>query len=85
MIHIDLTTGDLEAIMREHHIPAREWSQWSALVFQCKRPGPELLYRLHHVGNYMAAFHSILVELSKQVKHKFPPKGRKSSSSRKAS
>ena len=84
MTHVNLTTGDLEAIMRENHIPAKEWHEWSELVFQCKRPGAELLYRLHHVGNYMAAFHSILVELSKQVKHKFPPKGWKPSSHRAA-
>ena len=84
MAHNHLTTGDLESILREHNIPALEWGEWSALVFQCKRPGAELLYRLHHVGNYMAAFNSILVELSKQVKHKFPPKGWKPSSHRAA-
>jgi hypothetical protein len=74
MVHTNLTTGDLESIMREHHIPAIEWREWSELVFQHKRPGAELLYRIHHAANYMAAFNSILDTLSKQVKHKFPPK-----------
>ena len=34
MIHVNMTTGDLEAILRQHEIPAREWGQWSALVFE---------------------------------------------------
>ncbi len=74
MTNISMTTGDLEAILREHNIPAREWGEWSALVFQHIRPSAELIHRLHHVGNYAAALQSILIELSKQVKHKFPPK-----------
>jgi len=55
-----------------------------ALVFDGTRPSKELLRRLRNVGNYAAALQSILVELSKQVKHKFPPKNWKPSS-RKAS
>ena len=73
MTNIKLTTGDLEAILRQHEIPAREWGEWSALVFQGIRPSNELIHRLHHVGNYAAALNSILIELSKQVKHIFPP------------
>ena len=73
MTNSTLTTGDLEAIMRQHEIPAREWGEWSALVFQGIRPSNELIHRLHHVGNYAAALNSILIELSKQVKHIFPP------------
>ena len=42
--------------------------------FKCEQAGKSYSIALHHVGNYMAAFQSILVELSKQVKHKFPPK-----------
>ena len=45
-----------------------------ALVFDHVRPSKELLTRLRHVANYKAAFDTILAELSKQVKHKFPPK-----------
>jgi len=73
MTNSTLTTGDLEAIMRQHDIPAREWGEWSALVFQGIRPSKELIHRVHRVPNYIAALNSILVELSKNVKHKFPP------------
>ena len=86
MIPVNITTGDLEAILRQHEIPAREWGEWSALVFQHQRPSDELIHHLHHVGNYAAALNSILIELSKQVKHKFPPRDWKPSPrSRKAS
>ena len=78
MIHVNMTTGDLEAILRQHEIPAREWGQWSALVFQSKRPSKELIHRVHRVPNYIAALKSILIELSKQCKHKFPPPDYKS-------
>ena len=73
MIHVNMTTGDLEAILRQHEIPAREWGEWSALVFQSIRPSKELIHRVHRVPNYIAALKSILIELSKQCKHKFPP------------
>jgi hypothetical protein len=72
MICVNMTTGDLESIMREHHIPALEWGEWSALVFQGKRPGAALLAHLRR-GNRGAALQSILIALSAQVKHKFPP------------
>ena len=49
-----LTTGDLEAIMRQHRIPAREWVQWSALVYEGRRPTAALLARLRR-GNRGAA------------------------------
>jgi hypothetical protein len=42
------------------------------------------LRRLRNVGNYAAALQSILIELSKQVKHKFPPPGWKPSRNRAA-
>ena len=73
MIHVNMTTGDLETILRQHEIPAREWGEWSALVFQSKRPSKELIHRVHRVPNYIAALKSILIELSKESKHKFPP------------
>ena len=73
MTDINMTTGDLEAIMRQHEIPAREWGEWSALVFQHQRPSSELLHKLHHVGNYKTALQTILVTLSRAVTHKFPP------------
>ena len=73
MNNITLTTGDLEAILRENNIPALEWGQWSALVFQHQRPSSELIHKLHHVGNYKQALHMILVALSRAVTHKFPP------------
>ena len=85
MTNINMTTGDLEAIMRQHEIPAREWGEWSALVFQGKRPSNELIHRLHHVGNYAAALESILLVLSAQVKFKYPPQANFSPRCRKAS
>ena len=77
MIQVSMTTGDLEAILRQHHIPALEWGQWSALVFQGKRPGAELLAQIRR-GNRGAAFNHILKDLSEAYyKEKgicFPPK-----------
>jgi hypothetical protein len=73
MIRVNMTTGDLESIMREHHIPALEWGEWSALVFQGKRPGATLLAHLRR-GNRGAALQAVLSELSKGVAHRFPPK-----------
>jgi len=76
MIQVSMTTGDLEAILRQHKIPAIEWGQWSALVFQGKRPGPELLAQLRR-GNRGAALNHILTDLSeaywKRTGIKFPP------------
>ena len=43
-----------------------------------QRPSKEIVHRAHRVPNYMAALKSILIELSKQCKHKFPPPGYKS-------
>ena len=77
MSHIELTTGDLEAILRQHHIPAREWGEWSALVYQGQRPGTTLLAHLRQ-GNRGAAFRHILKDLSeaywRKMGIKFPPK-----------
>ena len=68
-----MSTGDLEAILRQYRIPAVEWVEWSALTFQAKRPGALLLSRIRR-GRRAAAFKAILVELSKQVPFKFPPR-----------
>jgi hypothetical protein len=77
MIQVSMTTGDLESILREHRIPALEWGEWSALVFQGKRPGASLLSHLRR-GNRGAALNRILTELSeayyKEKGIRFPPK-----------
>ncbi len=77
MSHIELTTGDLEAILRQHHIPAREWVEWSALVYAGQRPGAALLAHLRQ-GKRAAAFRHILKALSeaywRKTGIKFPPK-----------
>jgi hypothetical protein len=75
-----MSTATLESILTRYAIPRDTWKEWKALV-KGTRPSKGLLRRLRHVGNYAAALQSILVELSKQVKHKFPPQP----SSRKAS
>ncbi len=64
----------LESILTQHAIPVAYWPEMRALVFDGTRPSEELVRRLNHVGKYMAALQSILIELSKQVKFKFPPK-----------
>jgi hypothetical protein len=77
MIHVSMTTGTLESILREHRIPALEWGEWSALVFQGKRPGAALLAHLRR-GNRGAALNHILKDLSeayyKEKGIRFPPK-----------
>ena len=77
MSNVELTTGDLEAILRQHHIPAREWGEWSALVYQGQRPGENLLALMRR-GNRGAALNHILAELSeaywRKTGIKFPPK-----------
>ena len=69
-----MSNATLESILTQHAIPRHSWEEWQSLVFDGKRPSKELLYRLHNVGKYIAAFNTVLAELSKQVKHKFPPK-----------
>ncbi len=64
----------LESILTQRAIPAAYWPEMRALVFDGTRPSKELVRRLNHVGNYMAALHSILIQLSKEVKFRFPPK-----------
>jgi hypothetical protein len=69
-----MTSETLELILKQNDIHPAFWPEMKALVFDHARPSKELLTRLHHVSNYKAAFDTILAELSKQVKHKFPPK-----------
>jgi hypothetical protein len=73
---VGITTGDLEAIMREHRIPAREWGQWSALVFEGKRPSATLFPRIRR-GNRGCAFKAILTAISERYFEekniRFPP------------
>ena len=79
-----MSNATLESILTANAIPSAYWPEMRALVFDGARPSKTLVHRLNHVGNYMAALRSILAELSKQVKHKFPPKDWKPAS-RKAS
>ncbi len=74
-----MSSATLETILLDHDISPVYWAELKALVFDHSRPSADLIRRLHHVGNYMAAFNDILDELSKQVKHKFPPSMRKAS------
>ena len=76
-----MSGATLESILTHHAIPSAYWPEMRALVFDGARPSKELRRRLRNVGNYAAALQAVLVELSKQVKHKFPLK----TSSRKAS
>ena len=68
-----MTTKTLQLILEKHRVHRAFWPEMKALVFHGVRPCQELLHRLHHVANYKAALDAILTELSKQVKHKFPP------------
>jgi hypothetical protein len=69
-----MTNETLELILEQHDIHPTFWSEIKALVFNHVRPSKPLLTRLHHVANYKAAYDAILDELSKGVRHKFPPK-----------
>jgi hypothetical protein len=71
-----MTNETLELILEQHEIHADFWPEMKALVFDGTRPSKELLRRLRHVANYKAALDTILAELSKQVRFKFPPKVR---------
>ena len=68
-----MTSKQLEAILKQHAIDKGYWPEMKALVFYGKRPGADLLRRLHRVANYVECFNSILTELSKPLMHRFPP------------
>jgi hypothetical protein len=79
--HVSTIQGDatmslamLETILLDHDISPVYFAEIKALVFDHVRPSADLIRRLHHTANYIAAFRAILDELSKQVKHRFPPK-----------
>lgn len=69
-----MTGEHLELILEQHEIHPDFWPEFKALVLHGTRPSAELRLRLHAVVNYKAALDTVLAELSKQVKHKFPPK-----------
>ena len=64
----------LTRIFTQHKIDRTFWPEFCLLVRYGVRPGDELRRRLRNVNNYVAALNSILTELSKGIKHKFPPK-----------
>ena len=74
-----MSTATLESILEQHDIHPAFWPEMKALVFNHARPSADLIRRLHHTTKYMRAFTAILDELSKGVKHKFPPSMRKAS------
>ena len=69
-----MTNQKLQTILTQHAIPLACWPEMRALVFDGARPSSALLRRLRNVSKYAAALQSILIELSRKVKHKFPPK-----------
>ena len=64
---------NLNAILKRHEIHPKFWPAIRALVEEGQRPSKELRTRLNHVSNYKAALDDILTELSKPLKHMFPP------------
>jgi len=68
-----MTSKQLTTILKQHAIDKAYWPEMKALVFYGKRPGSELLHRLHNVGNYANCLDAILTELSKGITHRFPP------------
>ncbi len=69
-----MTHATLESILAQHAIALSHWPEMQSLVFDGTRPSAALLRRLRNVRKYAAALQSILIELSKNVEHKFPPK-----------
>jgi hypothetical protein len=68
-----MTDKKLVSFLLENNIPEKFWPEMRALVFSGVRPSYTLRKRLRGVINYKKCLHSILVELSKKCKHKFPP------------
>jgi hypothetical protein len=69
-----MSNATLETILTQHAIPLGYWPELRALVFDGTRPSKGLLRRLRRVAKYRRALDSILTELSKQVRHVFPPR-----------
>ena len=78
MIHVNMTTGDLEAILAAAPNSREGMGRVVGTRFPEQAPSKELIHRVHRVPNYIAALKSILIELSKQCKRKFPPPDYKS-------
>jgi hypothetical protein len=71
-----MTGEKLELILAQHDIHPAFWPEMKVFVFDRKRPRRELFTLIRFDPKYKDALDAILVELSKQVKHKFPPKVR---------
>ena len=69
-----MTGEHLELILEQHEIHPDFWPEFKALVFTARGRATNSWLRLRSVVNYKAALDTVLAELSKQVKHKFPPK-----------
>jgi hypothetical protein len=63
---IDILAG----ILQKYRIPVSEWPEWIRLTKGIRPSFAPLAYQ----GKRGKALNAILVELSKGVKHKFPPK-----------
>jgi len=68
-----MKTQQLDSILKKHGIHSKFRTEFRAVVTHGKRPSKELLTRLDCVANYKAALDEVRVELSKSVRHKFPP------------
>jgi len=64
---------NLDRILKCHEIHPTFWPEFRALVECGVRPSKELRTRLDHVSNYKAALDEAMAELSKPLRHKFPP------------
>ena len=64
---------NLDEILNRHEIPEKFWPEMHRLVEDGVRPCRTLVTRLNRVRNYKAALQEILTELSKPLKHQFPP------------
>ncbi len=63
----------LEETFRQHGIDRQDWEECKRLVIYGASINPELKHRLNHIGNYKVWLGTILAELSKGIKHRFPP------------
>jgi hypothetical protein len=76
----DLHQLVLEGILLDSGVPLCHWHEWFDFVYY----GLPRSDAARKCKGSAAAFKSILAELSKQCKHKFPPKGWQPSARRKA-
>jgi len=74
-----MSPATLQSILSQHGIGRTYWEAWRAMLSD-NTSAPtrvELIRWLRNVGNYAGAYNAVLDELSKGVKHKFPPSMRK--------